>query len=149
MKARYAKDYLSEALFLILHRSGYPFAFTDRQYVLETLYNNLKDKSKVLVGKKLTTVRQHASGVTVICEDGTSYTGDVLAAADGVNSKAKSEMWRLADEVDPELVKKEKTCKMRVVHRLSNADSLCSSRKQVPMSLRYRFLIMRSTCWRD
>lgn len=144
-----SKDYLSGALYLILDRSGYPFAFTDRQYVLETLFNNLKVKSKVLVGKNLTTVRQHASGVTVICEDGTSYTADILAAADGVNSKAKSEMWRLADEVDPELVKKDKTCKTRMGDGLSITDPLCSSRKQVPMSLRYRLLIMRSTCWRD
>jgi 2-polyprenyl-6-methoxyphenol hydroxylase-like FAD-dependent oxidoreductase len=92
-------------------RSGYPFAFSDRQNILEVLYNNLKDKSKVLLGKNLTTVRQHASGVTVICEDGTSYLGDILAGADGVNSKARSEMWRLADEHDPELVKADKSCK--------------------------------------
>ncbi|KEQ68819.1 FAD/NAD(P)-binding domain-containing protein, partial [Aureobasidium namibiae CBS 147.97] len=90
-------------------RSGYSFAFSDRQNILEVLYDNLKDKSKVLVGKNLTTVRQHASGVTVICEDGSAYVGDVLAGADGVNSKARSEMWRLADEEDPELVKNDKS----------------------------------------
>ncbi|KAH0336412.1 FAD/NAD(P)-binding domain-containing protein, partial [Aureobasidium melanogenum] len=94
---------------LMKARSGYPFTFSDRQIVLRVLYGNLRDKSKVLAGKNLTTVRQHASGVTVICEDGTSYTGDILAGADGVNSKARSEMWRIADEVDPELVKNDKT----------------------------------------
>ncbi|KAG9857937.1 FAD/NAD(P)-binding domain-containing protein, partial [Aureobasidium melanogenum] len=94
---------------LMKARSGYPFAFSDRQNVLQVLHDNLKDKSKILVGKNLSTVRQHASGVTVVCEDGTSYTGDILAGADGVNSKARSEMWRLADEVDPELVKNDKT----------------------------------------
>ncbi|KAH0365965.1 FAD/NAD(P)-binding domain-containing protein, partial [Aureobasidium melanogenum] len=90
-------------------RSGYAFAFGDRQKILQVLYENLKDKSKILVGKNLTTVRQHASGVTVICQDGTSYTGDILAGADGVNSKARSEMWRLADEIDPKLVMSDKT----------------------------------------
>ncbi|KEQ58673.1 FAD/NAD(P)-binding domain-containing protein [Aureobasidium melanogenum CBS 110374] len=94
---------------LMKARSGYPFTFSDRQNVLRVLYGNLKDKSRILEGKNLTTVRQHTSGVTVICEDGTSYTGDILAGADGVNSKARSEMWRLADEVDPELVKNDKT----------------------------------------
>ncbi|KAG9604685.1 FAD/NAD(P)-binding domain-containing protein, partial [Aureobasidium melanogenum] len=94
---------------LMKARSGYAFAFGDRQKILQVLYENLKDKSKILVGKNLTTVRQHPSGVTVICEDGTSYTGDILAGADGVNSKARSEMWRLADEVDPELVMNDKT----------------------------------------
>ncbi|KAG9665381.1 FAD/NAD(P)-binding domain-containing protein, partial [Aureobasidium melanogenum] len=99
---------------LMKARSGYPFAFSDRQNVLQVLHDNLKDKSKILVGKNLSTVRQHASGVTVVCEDGTSYTGDILAGADGVNSKARSEMWRLADEVDPELVKNDKTCKIKL-----------------------------------
>ncbi|KAI4724917.1 FAD/NAD(P)-binding domain-containing protein [Aureobasidium sp. EXF-10728] len=94
---------------LMKARSGYSFAFSDRQDILKVLYDNIKDKSKVLLGKNLTTVRQHESGVTVICDDGTSYMGDILAGADGVNSKARSEMWRLADEVDPELVKKDKT----------------------------------------
>ncbi|KAK5999341.1 hypothetical protein QM012_005559 [Aureobasidium pullulans] len=89
--------------------TGYAFAFGDRQKILQVLYDNLKDKSKILVSKNLKTVSQHASGVTVICEDGTSYMGDILAGADGVNSKARSEMWRLADEVDPELVKNDKT----------------------------------------
>ncbi|KAG9711581.1 hypothetical protein KCU73_g17143, partial [Aureobasidium melanogenum] len=94
---------------LMKARSGYAFAFGDRQKILQVLYENLKDKSKILVGKNLTAVRQHARGVTVVCEDGTSYTGDILAGADGVNSKARSEMWRLADEVDPQLVMNDKT----------------------------------------
>ncbi|KAH0395336.1 FAD/NAD(P)-binding domain-containing protein, partial [Aureobasidium melanogenum] len=94
---------------LMKARSGYAFAFGDRQKILQVLYENLKDKSKILVGKNLTTVHQHASGVTVICEDGTSFTGDILAGADGVNSKARSEMWRLADEIDPQLVMNDKT----------------------------------------
>ncbi|KAI4716833.1 FAD/NAD(P)-binding domain-containing protein [Aureobasidium sp. EXF-10727] len=94
---------------LMKARSGYAFAFSDRQDILKVLYDNLKDKSKILLCKNLTTVRQHESGVTVVCDDGTSFVGDILAGADGVNSKARSEMWRLADEVDPELVKKDKT----------------------------------------
>ncbi|KAI4854662.1 FAD/NAD(P)-binding domain-containing protein [Aureobasidium sp. EXF-8845] len=38
---------------LMKARSGYSFAFTDRQDVLGVLYNNLKDKSKILLGKNL------------------------------------------------------------------------------------------------
>lgn len=97
------------------HRSGYGFAFSDRQDILQVLYDNLKDKSKVLEGKKLSLVRQQPNGVTVVCEDGSSYTGDILAGADGVNSKARSEMWRLADEQDPELVKADKDCKPSII----------------------------------
>ncbi|THY17079.1 FAD/NAD(P)-binding domain-containing protein [Aureobasidium pullulans] len=93
---------------LMQSRSGYGFAFSDRQDILQVLYDNLKDKSRILVGKKLSLVRQQRNGITVVCEDGSSYTGDILAGADGVNSKARSEMWRLADEQDPELVKADK-----------------------------------------
>ncbi|THC93325.1 hypothetical protein EYZ11_007181 [Aspergillus tanneri] len=44
------------------------------------------------------------SGVSVNCEDGSSYHGDVVVGCDGVNSKAstRSEMCRLANEEDPD-----------------------------------------------
>lgn len=123
-------------------RSGYGFAFSDRQDILQVLYDNLKDKSKILVGKKLSLVRQQRNGITVVCEDGSSYTGDILAGADGVNSKARSEMWRLADEQDPELVKADKNCKPSSTS-MSNVSLtvLQSSRVFLSMSLRNRFIL--------
>jgi 2-polyprenyl-6-methoxyphenol hydroxylase-like FAD-dependent oxidoreductase len=132
-----------------LHRSGYPFAFSDRQNILQVLYDNLKDKSKILLGKNLTTVRQRTSGVTVICDDGTSYLGDILAGADGVNSKARSEMWRLADEVDSELVKNDKSCKQHSKHVADTANHHRSSREPVSMSLRHRLFVLRFAGRRD
>ena len=123
---------------LTLSRFGYDIAFGDRQAILEVFYNNIKDKSKLHTGKNLSLVRHHSSGVTVICDDGTSYTGDVLAGADGVNSKTRSEMWRLADEQDPELVKKDKECWFICFRYEGNADlTLSSSGLSVPMPLRY------------
>lgn len=47
---------------------------------------------------------QSEHGVTVTCEDGTSYQGDILAGADGVRSKIREEMWRLARPQFPDLV---------------------------------------------
>ncbi|KAI5250280.1 FAD/NAD(P)-binding domain-containing protein [Aureobasidium subglaciale] len=111
---------------LMESRSGYGFAFSDRQDILQVLYDNIKDKSKILVEKKLSQVHQHPSGVTVTCEDGTSYTGDILAGADGVNSKARSEMWRLADEADPELVKADKhslECSFRCLYGIASSSA--------------------------
>ncbi|KAI5194521.1 FAD/NAD(P)-binding domain-containing protein [Aureobasidium subglaciale] len=110
----------------IMDQSGYGFAFSDRQDILQVLYDNIKDKSKIHVGKKLSQVRQHSGGVTVICEDDTSYTGDILAGADGVNSKARSEMWRLADEVDSELVKADKNsleCSYRCLYGIASSSA--------------------------
>lgn len=42
-------------------------------------------------------------GVTVHCEDGSSHRGDIVVGCDGVGSKAsvRSEMLRIAGEVDP------------------------------------------------
>lgn len=134
---------------LTLSRFGYDIAFGDRQAILEVFYNNIKDKSKLLTGKSLSLVRHHSSGVTVICDDGTSYTGDVLAGADGVNSKTRSEMWRLADLQDPELVKKDKECWSISFSHEGNADLFHSSfGLSVPMPLRYCIAVYWSEDWR-
>ncbi|GME28065.1 FAD binding domain-containing protein [Neofusicoccum parvum] len=83
-------------------RHGYPVIFVHRQMIVQKLYENLKDKSKVLVNKKVVEVGQTGSTVTVKTEDGSSYKGDMLVGADGVHSKVRSEMWRLAHELQPE-----------------------------------------------
>ncbi|KAI1354500.1 FAD/NAD(P)-binding domain-containing protein [Xylaria sp. FL0043] len=45
-------------------------------------------------GKKLRSVEEGATGVTVYFEDGTSSSGDMLIGADGVNSKVREHMLR-------------------------------------------------------
>ena len=59
----------------------------------------------MLLNKVVLTVDHNDSGVTVNCEDGSSYHGDVVVGCDGVNSKAsiRREMTRLAREDDPEV----------------------------------------------
>ena len=89
-------------------RTGYNLEFGERQAYLNTLYHNIKDKSKVLSNKSVTTVELSESGVTVKCEDGSSYVGDILAGADGVRSKVREEMWRLANSEFPQLVEHDK-----------------------------------------
>jgi 2-polyprenyl-6-methoxyphenol hydroxylase-like FAD-dependent oxidoreductase len=83
---------------------------------LKTIYGNLKDKSKVLVNKGIASVEHSKSGVTAICDDGSTYQGDILIGADGVRSTVREEMWRLADSTVPALVKNDKngmSCKPR------------------------------------
>jgi len=82
-------------------RTGYDFQFGERTKYLEVFYDKIKNKSKILLNKNITSVEQSDNGVTVKCDDGTSYHGDVLAGADGVRSKIREEMWRLAAQGSP------------------------------------------------
>lgn len=76
-------------------------AFLDRQMALELLYNNLKDKSKIVTGNGLRSVELHDHGVKVSTSNGETIEGDILVGADGVHSKVRQEMVRLADKMAP------------------------------------------------
>lgn len=82
-------------------RHGYPIAFLDRQMALQVLYENIKDKSKLLKNKKVTKVEIGSDSVTAIAADSTKHTGDILVGADGIHSQVRQEMWRIADEISP------------------------------------------------
>ncbi|KAG9255589.1 uncharacterized protein F5Z01DRAFT_548997 [Emericellopsis atlantica] len=76
-----------------------PVAF-HRAQLVETLYNGLPDsaKDKVLLGKKLSDIQPDEKGVSVTCEDGSSYHGSVVLGVDGVHSKTRQLMRKLALE---------------------------------------------------
>lgn len=59
---------------------------------MKVLYEHLKDKSKVLTGKRVTDVEHTASGVSVSCKDGSSYAGHIVVGADGIHSTVRSFM---------------------------------------------------------
>lgn len=81
---------------LMVKRTGYETAFLDRQDVLRILAGHV-DPTKILLEKDLASVEQRPDKIIVKCKDGTEYAGDILAGADGVNSKTRHEMWRLAN----------------------------------------------------
>lgn len=86
-------------------------AWTDRQIALQALFDNIQDKSKILLNKKIIDVEHTPHGVRVKCEDKCTYEGDVLAGADGVASKTREHMWRFADAAEPGLVSEDKDCR--------------------------------------
>lgn len=94
---------ISDGPQLMVRRSGYHTAFLDRQIVLEILSSHV-DPKKILLEKDVKTIMQQPDKVIVKCKDGTEFTGDVLAGADGVNSKTRKEMWRLAKAEDPNAI---------------------------------------------
>jgi 2-polyprenyl-6-methoxyphenol hydroxylase-like FAD-dependent oxidoreductase len=79
--------------------------------------DSIAQKDKMLPNKTVLQIDQTDSGVSVKCEDGSSYNGDMVVGCDGVNSKAstRSEMCRLAREKDPDHF------------RVMNETSMCAS----------------------
>lgn len=69
--------------------------------VLQVLYDNIKDKKKVLTGKCVQSVDMTKNGVVVKTTDGSSYHGDILVGADGIHSTIREEMWKIAHKKSP------------------------------------------------
>ncbi|XPS80795.1 hypothetical protein M3J07_012766 [Ascochyta lentis] len=82
-------------------RLGYEPIFVDRQMIIQILYDKLRDKSKVFTGKGVVKVEQTTGGVEVLTQDGEFILGDILVGADGIHSRVRREMWRLADQDSP------------------------------------------------
>lgn len=82
------------------------------------MYENLNDKSKIKLQKRISKVDHSERGVIVTCDDGTTISGDVLIGCDGVHSVVRNEMWRLAhlheqrsfDPTDKDLLYAEYQC---------------------------------------
>lgn len=70
--------------------------------LLATLYENLRNKDKVITGAKVQIITTLLGGVEVVTTDGQAFNGDLLVGADGVYSVVRQEMWRLADEIPTE-----------------------------------------------
>ncbi|PGH17463.1 hypothetical protein AJ79_01063 [Helicocarpus griseus UAMH5409] len=84
----------------LVQRHGYPLLFLDRRLALEILHSHV-DKSKVLTKKAVTDVKLLHDGVKVTTQDGSVYSADILIGCDGIHSKVRREMTRLANEESP------------------------------------------------
>ncbi|KAI9148932.1 FAD-dependent monooxygenase BOA8 [Paramyrothecium foliicola] len=87
----------TDTLQLIEARTGYPVVFLERTQLLRTLFELFPDKSKIITNKKVVSVDSQTDGVKVRCQDGSVFTGSIVAGADGVHSRIKHEMWRHAE----------------------------------------------------
>ncbi|KAJ0307415.1 hypothetical protein COL5a_000270 [Colletotrichum fioriniae] len=82
-------------------RLGYPSIFIDRQMLLQVLYDNLKNKDKVIPEKRVAKVELLKEGVCVHTKDGCVFEGDIVVGADGIHSTVREEMWRIGHEERP------------------------------------------------
>ncbi|KAH1304729.1 hypothetical protein KXW98_001578 [Aspergillus fumigatus] len=87
---------------VIYERFGLPLAFLERRRMLRALYDTLPDSSQVLVNKAVTSVEREVSDLMrVTTYDGSVYRGNLVVGADGVHSRVRAEMWRLANSQSP------------------------------------------------
>ncbi|KAM3421234.1 hypothetical protein BST61_g1640 [Cercospora zeina] len=99
-------------------RLGYGMSFLDRQLVLRAAADTLEvriaetGRGEILLNKRLANVEHLNTGVKVFCQDGTCYEGDMVVGCDGVNSRVRSEMWRIADVQEPGAFSEEEKNKM-------------------------------------
>lgn len=61
---------------------------------LKSMYEQLKDKSKIQLKKKVVGFKHERASVKVLCADGTEINGSIVVGADGIHSKVREEMQR-------------------------------------------------------
>ncbi|GAQ12100.1 hypothetical protein ALT_9421 [Aspergillus lentulus] len=87
---------------IIQERFGLPLSFLERRRMLRVLYDTLPDSSQVLVEKAVVSLEREDSGLMrVTTHDGSVYHGSLVVGADGVHSRVRDEMWRLANSQSP------------------------------------------------
>ncbi|KAL4882074.1 hypothetical protein BJY04DRAFT_227519 [Aspergillus karnatakaensis] len=83
---------------IMSERWGYAGIWCDRSTILQTLYDHIRDKSRILANKRLDSVVYTEKNVQVTTADGSVYKGDILIGTDGTHSRVREEMVRLARE---------------------------------------------------
>lgn len=78
--------------------------------VLKLLYDNIKDKTKILTRKRVHQAKMTDVGVVVETTDGSLHEGDILVGADGIHSAVRREMWKLANETSPSWIPSNEHC---------------------------------------
>ncbi|KAJ5155046.1 orotidine-5'-phosphate decarboxylase [Penicillium coprophilum] len=92
---------------LLQQRFGYPLAFLDRQKLLQILAAEPIQSSRVKLDHKVESIETSVDGVTVTTSNGHIYQGDLVVGADGVHSRVRAEMWRLANASHEDIFRSE------------------------------------------
>ena len=95
-----------------MYRTGYTTLTLERRALLQILYDQLRDKSKVLERSRVEDIIEENGVIRVVLGDGTEQVGDLVVGTDGVHSKVRELMWKNANESIPGFISAaEKRCK--------------------------------------
>lgn len=101
------------------YRLGYEAFFTERQMVLQALYDSIEDKSRLVPNKRVVAVGQTDEGATLVAHDGTKITCEIVAGADGVRSVIRHEILERERIPENPMLRK---CAFRVIESRTATD---------------------------
>ena len=73
-----------------------------RKDVLRVLYESLEDKSKIYTRKHVQDIESDENGATIRATDGTSFSCDFVAGADGVHSVVRQHIFAKTSSPSPD-----------------------------------------------
>ncbi|KAI1126927.1 hypothetical protein F5Y10DRAFT_293278 [Nemania abortiva] len=82
----------------VLERTGYTTLTLERRLFLKALYDTLQHKERVHEHQRVRNVIEGNGSASVVMEDGSEHTGDLVVGADGVHSLCRELMWNKANE---------------------------------------------------
>ncbi|EMR65285.1 putative fad binding domain protein [Eutypa lata UCREL1] len=82
-------------------RHGFDICFTERRILLEILHSHIKNKDKVMTNQKITRIDHVGDKVQLSTNEGRAFGADIAVGADGIHSRVRGEMWRIASKEDP------------------------------------------------
>ncbi|KAH7419384.1 hypothetical protein BKA64DRAFT_751832 [Cadophora sp. MPI-SDFR-AT-0126] len=100
--------YQNDGPILVEKRTGYPASFLQRRDLLKALSDAIPDKTKIHVSKRVSKVDHTDTGAVVHCQDGSTYSGDIVVGADGVHSTVRSLMQDHIDRSNPGKTEKDR-----------------------------------------
>lgn len=84
-----------------MEKLGRPTIFVERYFCLKTLYNTIKDRSKLRENTGVISFSESEDGVTVSTSNGEAIRGSILVATDGVHSTVRQLIANSVFENDP------------------------------------------------
>lgn len=132
---------------VVQKRTGYGLGATTRAELLTILFTHFPAKDKILTDHCVKNVELFPHGVSVYCENGAIFNGDIVVGADGIHSTIRGEMWRHANAVAPKAFSvKDKSiaAEFKLLFGISKAiPALPKTRDQRIANKNFCFLIVR------